>query len=133
MKAEFSKAETTNPKDLQGIKKISLSSVPAVAIAHEALAMMDGEDKYGFRNWREKKVVARIYIDAALRHINSWFEGEEAAEDSGVHHLGHARACLGILLDAIETGNLIDNRSAGAYPKTAERLSKERQARLGAK
>lgn len=90
---------------------------------HEACAMLDGDIKYGFRNWREKNVVARIYIDAALRHLNSWAEGEEYAEDSGVHHLGHARACLGILLDAQETGNLIDNRATGVFSKVADRLS----------
>ena len=55
-------------------------------------------------------------------HLNAWAEGEEAAPDSGVHHLGHARACLGILLDAQETGNLIDDRVAGAFPAVSERL-----------
>lgn len=84
--------------------------------------MLDGEIKYGHRNWRDKKVVARIYIDAATRHLQAWAEGEEIAPDSGVHHLGHARACLGILLDAQETGNLIDDRASGVYPTVAERL-----------
>lgn len=114
----------TNPKDLLGVKKISLAAVPPVAIAHESAAMLDGEWKYGFRNWRENKVQARIYVDACLRHISAWFEGEEYAQDSGVHHLGHARACLGILLDALETGNLVDDRVKGSYPAVADKLSK---------
>lgn len=118
-----SKATSTNPKDLMGIKKVPLGQVCPVAMAHESCAMLDGDLKYGFRNWREKNVVARIYIDAALRHINSWAEGEETADDSGVHHLGHARACLGILLDAQETGNLIDDRAPGVFTKVAKRLS----------
>lgn len=118
-----SNATTTNPKDLLGAKKVALSAVSPVAIAHEACAMMDGEWKYGFRNWRDKSVIARIYIDAALRHIMAWFEGEEAAADSGVHHLGHARACLGIILDAQATGNLIDDRASGQYSHVAEALS----------
>lgn len=122
-KGAVSKATTTNPKDLLGSKKVPLGEVCPVAMLHEACAMLDGDLKYGFRNWREKNVVARIYIDAALRHINSWAEGEEYAEDSGVHHLGHARACLGILLDAQEGGNLVDNRAKGVFSAVAERLS----------
>jgi hypothetical protein len=105
-----SKALSTNPKDLVGVNKPSLSKVPAVAVAHESLAMMDGASKYGAYNWRDKAVKASIYVDACKRHLDLWFEGEEEAQDSKVHHLGHARACLGILLDAIETGNLIDDR-----------------------
>lgn len=118
-----SKATTSNPKDALGSKKIPLGQVLPVAMAHEACAMLDGDLKYGYRNWRSKPVVARIYIDAALRHLQQWTEGEEIAEDSGVHHLGHARACLGILLDAQETGNLIDDRAKGVFTKVQERLS----------
>lgn len=118
-----SKATSVNPKDLLGAKKVPLGQVLPVAMAHEACAMLDGDLKYGFRNWRQKPVVARIYIDAALRHLQQWAEGEEVAEDSGVHHLGHARACLGILLDAQETGNLVDDRAEGVFTKVSERLS----------
>jgi len=126
---------TTNPKDLLGAKKVGLSSVPAIAIAHEACAMMDGAIKYGAYNWRTNAVVARIYADAAKRHIDLWLEGQEVAEDSGVHHLGHARACLGILLDAKVTGNLIDDRpvvgaSAEAYSKEMNRLTEWVKARV---
>jgi hypothetical protein len=105
-----SKASTTNPKDLIGVTKVSMSKLPAVAIVHGAHAMMDGADKYGAYNWRAKQVQADVYVDAALRHITAWFEGEELAQDSKVHHLGHAIACCAILLDAQETGNLVDNR-----------------------
>jgi len=100
----------TNPKDLIGSKKVSSTKLPAVAIIHGAHAMMDGARKYGPYNWRKNKVVASIYIDAAQRHLLSWLEGEEIAEDSSAHHLGHAIACCAILLDAQETGNLVDDR-----------------------
>jgi hypothetical protein len=110
--APKSKALGANPKDLLGVKKPSLSKVPAIAILHESLAMMDGGGKYGPYNWRDNAVIASIYVDACKRHLDEWFEGIEEASDSGCHHLGHARACLGILLDAQETGNLIDDRPA---------------------
>lgn len=108
--APTSKALGSNPKDLLGAKKPDASKIPAVAIAWESLAMMDGAGKYDPYNWRANKVVASIYVAAAKRHLDLWFEGQRQAEDSGCHHLGHARACMGILLDAEATGNLIDDR-----------------------
>lgn len=117
----------TNPKDLVGAKKVSITKLPAVAVLHAAHAMMNGAEKFGSYNWRENKVQAEIYIDAALRHINLWNEREECATDSGVHHLGHAMACLAILLDAQETGNLVDNRppSSEGFSKALSRLNEK--------
>jgi hypothetical protein len=102
---------TTNPKDLMGDRKVSLDAVSPFANIEESLAMMDGEMKYGYRNWRDKAVRARVYINACKRHLDMWLEGQERASDSKVHHLGHARACLGIILDAQATGQLVDDRS----------------------
>lgn len=80
-------------------------------IIHGAHAMMYGASKYGPFNWRDNAVIASIYIDATLRHLAAWFDSkEEVAEDSHVHHLGHVLANMAILLDAMETGNLIDDR-----------------------
>jgi hypothetical protein len=125
--APKSKALGSNPKDLLGSKKPSLSKIPAIAMLWESLAMMDGAGKYNPYNWRDNKVIATIYIDACKRHLDAWLEGQRTAEDSGCHHLGHARACLGILLDAEATGNLIDDRpvkgdSCEAYQKTLKEV-----------
>lgn len=104
-------SEGTNPKDLLGIKKVpNLSVIPPASLIYEGMAMRNGAQKYGPYNWRKNKVVASIYVDACLRHIMGWWDGEDLAGDSKVHHLGHAKACLGILADAIETGNLVDDR-----------------------
>jgi hypothetical protein len=105
-----SKADGPNPKDVIGSKKVSLTKLPAIATAWGAMAMMDGAGKYGPYNFRDKSVQASIYVDAARRHLDCWFEGEECARDSKVHHLGHALACIAILLDTQATGNLIDDR-----------------------
>lgn len=128
--AVTSKATTANPKDIVGSTKVSLSKVPAVALAHCAHAMMDGARKYDPYNWRAKAVQAGIYIDAAMRHILDWLEGEEIAPDSGVHHLGHAMACCAILLDCQENGCLIDDRpvtekSKGVASRVFDRLREE--------
>lgn len=105
------KVDLTNPKDKFGVKKPPLSLVPDVGLLYEAMAMKDGAYKYGAYNWRQKKVQAKIYIDAVRRHLIQWAAGEEIDPVSKVHHLGHARACLGILLDAQATGNLVDDRA----------------------
>lgn len=106
----LSKATTKNPKDLTGRVKVSVSKLPSVGILQGAMAMMDGATKYGPYNWRDRKVIASIYVDSMYRHIMQFFEGQEQAEDSNVHHLGHVIACASLLLDAQVTGNLIDDR-----------------------
>jgi hypothetical protein len=109
---------STNPKDALGIKKPNLFLIPPSSLVYQALAMQDGAVKYGPYNWRENSVSASIYIAAAMRHMASWVDGETNAADSGKPHLGHALACLGIIVDALETGNLVDDRpKVGAASK----------------
>lgn len=118
--------DQTNPKDRLGVKKPRLSLVPPSGFVYAALAMANGADKYGPYNWRSKKVQAMIYTEAAMRHILSWQDGEENATDSGAPHLGHAIACLLIIIDALETGNLVDNRpKAGAMSALIEKWTKK--------
>lgn len=123
--------DQTNPKDLLGAKKLDLTLLPMTAWAHANRAMFNGSEKYGPYNWRDKKVRAKVYVTAAMRHLASWFEREEMAEDSGAHHLGHAMACCAIILDAQETGNLVDDRPEGgaAFHELMKRLNDEIKAR----
>lgn len=90
--------------------KVQLSLIPPTALRQEARAMEDGL-KYGRCSYREPGMItANGMIDAIRRHILDWMEGEENAPDTGVHHLAHARAGLGILLDTLERGVLTDDR-----------------------
>jgi len=125
----------TNPKDLVGAKKVSLNLVPAASNIYQALAMEDGAVKYGPYNWRENKVIASIYVAACKRHLDAWYdESEELAKDSRRPHLGHAIACLGIIIDAYETGNLVDDRPVpGAAAKLIEKWEKIKKAELAEK
>ncbi len=122
-----------NPKHLMGRSKLPLFSVvPPSSFIYEAAAMRygayeakrkDGQLGYGPYNWRRAKVVASIYIDAAVRHIMDYWDGEDLAPDSLVHHLGHLKATIGVLIDAIETGNVIDDRPPkGTGPSLLEML-----------
>lgn len=112
-----------NPKDRYGIVKPSVTKVPPAALLHCALAMSDGARKYGAYNWRTKEVVLSIYIDAAIRHLLAYWDGEREARDSKVHHLGHAMACCAILLDAEQVGALVDDRpTPGGFADVVEKL-----------
>ena len=115
---------SSNPKDVLGRRKPDLTAIPPAALIHEALAMMDGAKKYSPYNWREKTVSARVYIAAAQRHLAAYLDGEQNASDSGIHHLGHARASLGILLDAEAQGMLVDDRpKAGSASRLLEQFT----------
>lgn len=104
-----------NPKSLQGAKKFSLRYLPLSANIAVNQAFEDGAKKYGAANWREKGVATTVYVDAALRHIMQYFDGgQKLAADSGVHNLGHAMACLAIIIDAEQEGQLIDDRPFAA-------------------
>lgn len=100
----------TNPKSAFGIKKPPMHLVPPVAKIWLAEGFRDGAEKYGPYNWRENEVAASVYIAAAHRHMDAWWDGEEFASDSGVHHLGHALSCLAIILDAQEGEQLVNDR-----------------------
>lgn len=99
-----------NPKTRFGMAKPPLALIPGPALVHMAEAFRDGAGKYGPANWREDPVTTSTYVNAALRHILSYYDGETNADDSGVHHLAHALGCLAIILDAEEQGTLNDDR-----------------------
>ena len=94
---------------------------------HIADAFRDGAAKYGPANWRIDPVSTSTYIDAAYRHIMAYFDGrEQCAADSGVHHLGHAAACLAIVIDAEAQGTLVDDRpTAGKSPEVIKQLTRK--------
>lgn len=123
--ADLYRYPDNNPKTVVGMQKPRLSLIPPAALIHAARAMENGADKYGPYNWRDNKVSSMIYVDAAMRHLLSWVDGEEVAQDSGVHHLAHAIACCAIILDAHESGNLVDNRpTKGVAADLIARLTK---------
>ncbi len=106
----------TNPKDLVGSGKIPLHLWPTTATVMGSMGLLDGMLKYGRSNYRAVGVRASIYYDAACRHLNAWFEGEEVDPDSGLPHMAHALACLAIIVDAQAAGKLTDDRcTPGGY------------------
>lgn len=111
----FADGAPGNPKDRIGDTKPQMHLVPPTAIVYAAKVMELGAAKYGPYNWRDHPVRATVYLSAALRHIAQALDGDTADPESGLPHEAHALACMAILLDALATGNLIDDRpTAGA-------------------
>lgn len=100
----------TNPKDLVGASKAPLRYVPPALMIEASGPMEDGAIKYGPFNWRQYPVEVVTYVEAAIRHLFAFLDGQDNAEDSGHSHIGHAIAGLGIVADSKALGTLIDNR-----------------------
>jgi hypothetical protein len=114
----------TNPKDLIGSDKLPLHLWPNTATAVGSIAMLNGALKYGRSNFRAVGVRASIYYDAARRHLDAWFEGEECDSEDGVPHLGAALACIAIIIDAEAAGKLNDDRMVkGGYEGLKQRMT----------
>lgn len=109
-----------NPKKANGVKKPSPHFVPPCAIIEESVVMALGASKYGPFNWNDKPIDASTYYSAAMRHLMSWYTGEDRDPESGALHLAHARACLAILIDSQLAETLIDDR-----PKKTTSVAKQ--------
>lgn len=72
--------------------------------------MLEGARKYGRHNYREVGVVGSVYYDATIRHLMSWWEGEDLDPDSGLSHITKAIASLTVLRDSMIKGNWVDDR-----------------------
>lgn len=100
-----------NPKTKAGAAKPALISViPTAALLHLGEVMKLGATKYGAFNWRETKVPVETYMDAAMRHLLSYQDGEDTDPESGMSHLAHVMACMSIIIDATENGMAEDDR-----------------------
>jgi hypothetical protein len=99
-----------NPKDVLAGTRLDLTLISPAALIEEALAMVEGQEKYGMWNFRAATVSARVYCAAIQRHALKYLHGKEYDPKTGVHHLGSVRASAGIILEAKAMGTLIDDR-----------------------
>lgn len=101
----------SNPKDIVGTRKAPMSTVSAAVMAELGVAMLEGAAKYGRHNYRAVGVRASVYYDATLRHLFSWWEGEDIDPDSGMSHITKAITSLVVLRDAMIQGKVADDRA----------------------
>lgn len=100
----------TNPKDGAAVSRLDLSLIPSPALAYLALALTEGDLKYGGFNYRAKGVRASVYLAALERHTERYESGEWEDDKTKVPHLASMMACCAILIDGHETGMLTDDR-----------------------
>ena len=100
-----------DPKGAAGAVKVPLGLVPPYAMEQTAWVHKLGADKYGPWNWRETGVCASTYVNAILRHLNAWRDGEDLDPESGITHLAHIACSANILMDAEVCGKLQDDRN----------------------
>lgn len=100
----------TNPKDGIGVTKVPLHLVSGVVKAYQAIAHYLGNVKYGAWNYRACGARASVYRAGLERHMDKWWEGEELDPADGTPHLANALACINILIECSEGGNLVDDR-----------------------
>ena len=102
--------KSSNPKDLAAVTRVPMHLWPMTATVHGCAAIYEGMRKYGYYNWRHDKVSIMTYVAALQRHLFRYVGGQWADKNSGATHLGHILACLAILVDAHESGQIIDDR-----------------------
>ena len=99
-----------NPKDSIGQTKVPLSGVSEIALTEWALAVHEGDCKYGAKNFRHSKVKMSVYLDALERHVLKYRNGQDFDLVSFIHELGYVMANASIMIDAQAHGTLIDDR-----------------------
>jgi hypothetical protein len=99
-----------NPKQTVGEMKCPLHLVPPALAIGVAEALKNGADKYGAYNFRESGIAAHVYIGAIMRHLYAYMDGEDNAQDSGIHHLKHIGASIALMLDSMAKGTYVDDR-----------------------
>ncbi len=102
--------KSSNPKDSVGVLKAPLSTVSAPVLAELGVALLEGSLKYGRHNYRVVGIRASIYYDATIRHLFSWWEGENIDPDSGMSHITKAISSLCVLRDAMIQQKMEDDR-----------------------
>jgi hypothetical protein len=105
---------TLNVKEATvGIKfdneKAPISLINRRALEAEAQVMAYGAKKYARHNWRKGFESSRL-LDAALRHIIAYADGEDTDPETGLSHLAHARCCLAFQIELEVTRPDLDDR-----------------------
>jgi hypothetical protein len=123
----------SNPKERDSSHKVPVHLFPPAAIVAGAHVIAQGHKKPGrsIYNWRQKPIRFTDYYAAITRHLMKSLDGEETDAEltelagSPISHIDAALASLAIMIDARESGTLIDDRpkSNGATAKLLERLT----------
>lgn len=97
--APVPEAENKGVKSDQGKTQWSYLPIPAVKAVIDVMAY--GDTKYPApdgSNWKRVPDAKKRYYNAAMRHLTSWWDGEQNDPETGYNHLAHACSNLLFLL-----------------------------------
>lgn len=99
--------------------KPRMSLVPPKAILEVAKVLTYGAKKYSAENWRKVPEAHQRYLDAALRHINQYHQGQIIDNETGINHLAHAICSLLFIveLDTSVPSDQLNNKSLKTTPE----------------
>lgn len=87
--------------DGKGLKaddgKIPFELLPYDALTEVAKVLQFGAVKYAARNWERGMSWSRLF-GSLMRHMTSFWRGEEKDPETGLPHLAHAACCVLFLL-----------------------------------
>ena len=98
-----------DPSSKYDKKKLRLDLIPVSTFKSLSAVLTYGADQYTDRNWEKGLSWSRVYA-AALRHLLSFWGGEDIDPESSLHHLDHAMCNIAFLREYIETRPGLDNR-----------------------
>lgn len=78
--------------------KLRYSLLPSGTVNQVVQVLEFGSKKYADNNWQKVDNSRTRYYDAAMRHIDAWFNGDLKDAETGLHHLAHAICCLMFLM-----------------------------------
>lgn len=78
--------------------KLGTHLLPTAPLESIARVLDFGAAKYAPNNWRKGLAYSRVY-GAILRHLWSWWRGEDNDRETGLPHLAHAGCEILFLLD----------------------------------
>lgn len=91
--------ENKGVKSDQGKTQWSYLPIPAIKAVVDVMAY--GDTKYPApdgSNWKRVPDAKKRYYNAAMRHLTSWWDGEQNDPETGYNHLAHACSNLLFLL-----------------------------------
>jgi Domain of unknown function (DUF5664) len=83
-------------------EKARMGLLPPRALRSVADVLTFGARKYLPDNWRYVENGPERYLDAAMRHIVAYMQGEDNDPESSLPHLSHALCCLMFIVDLSE-------------------------------
>lgn len=110
--------------------KPPLGLLPREFLEETAGVLAFGANKYSANRWRQGMEWQRL-LDAALRHVNAFNDGEDLDPESGLSHLAHASCCMAFLITYQAKGHGDDNRYKEPKVKTVYNTAKYKDINNG--